>query len=98
MKTISFVCKFEEVAVKTAKLESVIRTMACNCWDWDMLPAVVAPINMGEEMMALVTINYDWGLKFPVPQNFEEMFGNSPEKKSLRDTYVSSMRESWGKE
>ena len=95
MKTISFVCKFEEVAVKTAKLESVIRAMTYNCWD--MLPAVVAPMNMGEEMMALVTINYDWGFKFPVPQNFEEMFGDDPNKKFLREEYIDKMRESWGK-
>ena len=91
MKTITFVCKVNEVGEKVCMLESVIKHMTYNCWE--MLPTVVTPLGGGCEV--LVIINYNWGFKFPVPQNFEEMFGDSPEKKSLRESYIDTMRETW---
>ena len=92
MKTICFTSKIAEVGTKVCKLESVIKSMTYNCWE--MLPAVVSSLG-GDEV--LVTINYDWGFKFPVPQNFEELFGDDPNKKFLREEYIDKMRESWGK-
>ena len=99
MKAITFVCKVNEVGEKVSKLEGVIRAMTYNCWE--MLPAVVNPMPIMSteetEPCVLVTINYDWGFKFPVPQNFEELFGDDANKKFLREEYIDKMRESWGK-
>lgn len=92
MKTICFIAKFNEVDTKVCKLESVIKNMSYNCWE--MLPAVVSSLG-GDDV--LVTIHYDWGFKFPVPQNFEELFGDDPNKKFLREEYIDKMIESWGK-
>ena len=64
-----------------------------NCWEAS--PAVVMPMGDG---MVLVSIAYRWGYNFPVPQNFAELFGDSPTKKNLRNQYITKMKESWGKE
>lgn len=100
MKTISFICPINEVGEKTSKFEFGIRKISGS--SWEMLPPVVTlvtPITEEEEeVKVLVTINYDWRFAFPVPQNFEELFGESPNKKFLRDDYISRMRETWGKE
>ena len=92
MNTISFACGITEVNELTTKFRQVVKSMTYNCWE--VLPAVVTP--MGGEMV-LVTISYSWGFNFPAPQNFAELFGDNPNKKFLRDDYISKMRESWGK-
>lgn len=93
MNTMVFKCPIGEIDGLTIKFRNVIKKMS-NCWE--ALPAVVTPL-MGEDMV-LVTIHYRWGYNFPAPRNFAEMFGDSPNKKSLRDKYIAEMKESWGKE
>lgn len=91
MNTIAFACKITEVNELVTKFRQVIKAMS-NCWEAS--PAVVMPMGDG----VLVSISYRWGYNFPAPQNFDEMFGESPNKKYLRNQYISKMKESWGKE
>ena len=67
MKAMCFECRITEVGNKICKVERVIKTLSPT--NWEIYQPVVTPLSEG---MVLVTIYYDWGYGFSVPQNFED--------------------------
>lgn len=67
MKAMCFECRITEVGNKICKVERLIKTLSPN--NWEIYQPVVTPLS---EVMVLVTIYYDWGYSFSVPQNFED--------------------------
>lgn len=65
---------------------------------WEMLPAVTTPVVVENEVKVLVTINYQWSYEFPIPENFEEFFGNKGLYREKRKEYINKMYEEWGNE
>lgn len=62
-----FGCRITEVGNKICKVERVIKRSSPT--NWEIYQHVVTPLSEG---MVLVTVYYDWGYSFSVPQNFED--------------------------
>ena len=98
-KNMTFICSINEVNDKVAKFSNVLSKFSCN---WDMAIPTVTPIQVtvgeGEAMTTkvMVSIGYYWSFDYPMPQNFEEYFGYSDEKKEARKQYKKDMEASWG--
>lgn len=67
MKAMCFACRITEVENKICKVERVIKRSSPT--NWEIYQHVVTPLSEG---MVLVTVYYDWGYSFSVPQNFED--------------------------
>lgn len=67
MKAMCFACRITEVENKICKVERVIKRSSPT--NWEIYQHVVTPLSEG---MVLVTVYYDWGYCFSVPQNFED--------------------------
>ena len=98
-KTMTFTWDIDEVDTKVAKFSNVLSKFSCT---WDMAIPTVTPIQVtvgeGEAMTTkvMVSIGYYWSYDYPMPQNFEEYFGYSDEKKEARKQYKKDMEASWG--
>lgn len=98
-KNMTFICSINEVNDKVAKFTNTLSKFSCN---YDVTPATVTPIQVSVEdgnvmtTQVMVSIGYYWSYDYPMPQNFEEYFGYSDEKKEARKQYKKDMEASWG--